>query len=667
MLTVAEAIALALKHYQNNDLAAAERSCNEILQADPGHAEATHLLGMIAHRVGKHDKAVEYIQKAITLQELGKAALNSNLGLAYQSLGKPDEAAACYRQAIALKPNFSEAHFNLGNVLQEQGKLDDAIACYRRAIALKPESPEAHNNLGHALQEQGHLEEAIACYRQAIALKPDHVEALNNLGLSLQEQGRREEASTCYDQALKLNPQLANAHLNRSFLLLSTGNFAEGWKEYEWRWQCKPLTPPSFPQPRWDGSDLKGKTILLYAEQGLGDTLQFVRYAPLVKKRGGTVLLGCQKALARLLESAKGIDRLVPFGSGMPAFDVYIPLISLPGLFGTTADNVPGEVPYLSANAGLVDHWRKQFESIKAFKVGIAWQGNSQYKGDRQRSIPLAQFTPLAWLDGVRLISLQKVAGVEQIAPLADRLPILDLGDRLDEASGPFMDTAAVMKNLDLIITSDTAVAHLAGALGVPTWVALPAVPDWRWLLDREDSPWYPTMRLFRQKERGNWEEVFQRIARELKALVAKAPRQRPVTVEISAGELFDKIAILEIKSERMKDAEKLRNVHVELATLLASRDRTYGPSEKLTKLVAELRTVNEALWQIEDDIRRCEAAGDFGAKFVELARSVYRQNDKRAAVKRKINELLGSRLIEEKSYAKLPAADARPEKAGKR
>jgi tetratricopeptide (TPR) repeat protein len=660
MATVAEAMAQALRHYQAGELQQAERVCQEILQADPYHAEATHLLGMLAHRVNRYDRAVEYIEKAIDFHQVSKAPFHSNLGLAYQALGRLDDAVASYRQAIALKPNFPEAHYNLGNVLQEQGKIDDAIASYRQAIALRPEAAEAHNNLGHALQEQGKLDEATACYRQAIALKPDHVEAHSNLGLALQEQSRMDEALACYDRALELNPQLANAHLNRAVLLLLTGRFAPGWPEYEWRWQCKPLTPPTFPQPRWDGSDLSGRTILLYCEQGLGDTLQFIRYAPVVKERGGTVVVGCPKALVRLVETCRGIDHLVPFGSGMPAFDVYAPLLSLPGLFGITNDNVAAEVPYLSANSRLVEHWRRELESLEGFKIGIAWQGNVQYKGDRQRSIPLAQFTPLAWVEGARLISLQKGPGTEQLAALAGRFPVLDLAGRLDEAAGPFMDTAAIMKTLDLVITSDSAIAHLAGALGVPAWVALPAVPDWRWQLGREDSPWYPTLRLFRQKERGNWEEVFLRIARELKALIAKRSRYHPVTVEIAPGELIDKITILEIKSERITDAEKLRNVHTELAALVAARDKSFEPSEKLLRLTRELRGVNEALWDVEDKLRRCESAGNFGPGFIDLARSVYRHNDRRAALKRQINELLGSRLVEEKSYAPWEKAAAR-------
>lgn len=652
MTTVADAMALALRHFQAGEFPQAEQACQDILRADPTHAEATHLMGMIAQQVGRHDVAVEYIRRAIDLHQVGAAAFHSNLGLAYQSQGKLDEAAACYRQAITLKPQFPEAHYNLGNVHQEQRRIDEAIACYQQALALRPGYAEALNNLGHALQDQGKLDEAIACYRQALASKPDHVEALNNLGLALQEQGQLEEAMADYDQALRLKPDSPNIRLNRAMLLLLTGRFAEGWQEYECRWNVKPLQPLTFTQPLWDGSDLGGKTILLYGEQGLGDTIQFIRYAPEVKRRGGRVVLGCQKVLLRIMESAPGIDQFVPFGSSLPAFDVYAPLLSLPGILKTTPETVPADVPYLWADPDLEAYWRRELQAMPGFKIGIAWQGNPQYKGDRQRSIPLAQFLPLARLEGVCLVSLQKGPGTEQIAQLADRLPVVDLGKRLDEESGPFMDSAALCKVLDLVIAPDSAILHLAGALGVPVWAAITFAPHWPWLLGREDSPWYQTMRLFRQRERGDWGEVFRRMARELKPLMASRGHGKPLSVEIGPGELIDKITILEIKSERIHDAHKLRNVRAELATLEGARDQAYEPSARLTQLTDELREVNEALWQIEDDLRRCEAAHDFGPHFVELARSVYRHNDRRAALKRKLNELLGARIVEEKSYA---------------
>ena len=259
-----------------------------------------------------------------------------------------------------------------------------------------------------------------------------------------------------------------------------------------------------------------GGTLLLYAEQGSGDTLQFIRFVPQVKERGGRVLVCCHQTLIPLLGCCAGVDRLTARGGPLPDFDFWAPLMSLPCILGMSdIGQVPAAVPYVTADANLVQRWRTRLEEVPGLRVGIAWQGNPKYRDDRRRSIPLRHFEPLSRLEGVKLFSLQKGPGTDQLLPLADRSAVIDLGSTLDEEAGPFMDTAAVMTSLDLVITSDTSIAHLAGALGVPVWVALTKVPEWRWLLDRADSPWYPTMRLFRQIEAGNWDEVFSRIAAE--------------------------------------------------------------------------------------------------------------------------------------------------------
>jgi hypothetical protein len=293
---------------------------------------------------------------------------------------------------------------------------------------------------------------------------------------------------------------------------LLTGDFERGWAEYQWRWKAEQCQWRDFSQPLWDGRPLEGRTILLHAEQGLGDTIQFVRYAALVKQRGGGVVVECPTPLLSLLASCERIDRLMGRGDELPAFDLQAPLLSLPGIFHTSLDTIPADGPYLFADPGLVGRWRQELGGIAGFKIGIAWQGNPKNPDDRNRSIPLSDFEPLAGCSAVRLLSLQKEAGTEQLQKVAGRFPVIDLGSRLDEAAGAFMDTAAVMMNLDLVVTSDTAIAHLAGALGVPVWVAISFVPDWRWLLDRSDSPWYPTMRLFRQTRLGDWAGVFEEI-----------------------------------------------------------------------------------------------------------------------------------------------------------
>jgi tetratricopeptide (TPR) repeat protein len=698
----------------------------QVLRLRPDFAEAQNNLGAALRHQGKWAEAAARYQQALRLRPDYPDALN-NLGDALQGLGRLEEAAASYRRALRLRPNYPEAHTNLGNVLNRlerpdeaqahhrealrlrpayaeahsnlgntlvtQRKYAEAEACYREALRHKPDYAEAHHNLGTALAEQGRLAEAEACYREALRLRPDYIDACGNLATALMGQGKAGEAAAVYERILEYKPDSPDAHLSRAMACLGMGRWEEGWADYEWRWRCPDFGTMPYTQPLWDASPLDGRTILLWAEQGLGDTLLAVRYAPFVRRRGGTVLLACPKALLRLLAGFPGVDQVLEQGGPLPAFDCHAPLMGLPAVFRTTPETVPAEVPYLFADPALVEHWRRELTfagasglcptgshkpeapakgnvsgastlcptdphkpeapakgNVPPLKVGIAWQGNPRFKADRQRSIPLAQFAALAAVPGVRLFSLQKGAGSEQLRDVS--FPVVDLGNRLDEDAGAFMDTAAVMKNLDLVIAPDTAVTHLAGALGVPVWLALPFSAHWLWLMNREDSPWYPSVRLFRQRTWGNWEDVFGRMAAELGRRAAAPRPAGPVLVEVAPGELLDKITILQIKAERIGDPDKLRNVHRELAVLTAARDRALPPSEDLAWLTVELKAVNEALWDVEDEVRLCERARDFGPRFVELARSVYRHNDRRAALKRQVNDLLGSSLKEEKSYA---------------
>ena len=622
-------------------------SYQQVLRLKPDDPEAHNNLGLVLAKQDKLDEAVARYQQALRLKPNYPEAHN-NLGLVLAKQDKLDEAVARYQQALRLKPDYLDAHLNLGIVLAKQDKLDEAVASFQQTRRLKPDSPDAHYNLGIVLEKQDKLDEAMARYQQALRLKPDYPDAHNNLGIVLGKQGRLDEAVACYQQALRLKPDYPEAHWNRSLAWLLMGRFEQGWAGYEWRWKCKEFgSLPPFHPPLWDGSPLDGRTILVHAEQGLGDTLQFIRYVPMVHQRGGRVILVCQPPLIRLLTRSPGIERLLVHGDPLPEFDVHTPLLSLPRLLGTTLESVPADVPYLDAEPQLVAAWRQRLGSYPGFKVGIVWQGNPKFRLDRLRSAPLTEFAPLARVPGVHLFSLQKGPGAEQLAPLTDRFPVTDLGSNLDD----FVDAAAVLKNLDLVISVDTAIAHLAGALGIPVWVALPFAPDWRWLMGREDSPWYPTMRLFRQTRPGQWEDVFHHIAEALQRRLAAPAELRPITVEIAPGELIDKITILEIKSERITDAAQRHHAGTELALLVAARDRAVPGSAELARLATELKAVNEARWQIEDEIRLYERDEDFGPRFVALARSVYRTKDRRAALKHQINELLGSKLIEEKSY----------------
>jgi tetratricopeptide (TPR) repeat protein/ADP-heptose:LPS heptosyltransferase len=629
---------------------AAAGSLREALRLRPDFAEAHHNLGLVLEQQGQHAEAIDAFRKAIEHKPT-HAGAHLQLGTRLANQNQHDAAIPHLRKATELEPGRAEAHYRLGNSLRLTGKADEAAGCYRETIRLRPNFAEAHNNLGIILANRDELAAAEASYRRGLQAKPDHVETLNNLAVLLTNQQRFEEAHTLFAEAVRLAPKYAEARRNRAFTWLLTGDLEQGWAEYEWRLKCADGPPERFKQRRWDGSPLAGRTILLHSEQGLGDIIHFVRYAPLVKDQGARVVVEAPPRLVPLLRTCPGIDELVSQGAPLPSFDTYASLMSLPFLSRTRMDNVPTAIPYLSADPQLVERWGRALDRVQGFRVGISWQGNPRYGGDRRRSIPLRHFAALARIAGVQLISLQKGSGIDQLAEPAVNFPVVSFERQADESAGAFMDTAALIRNVDLVITSDSAVAHLAGALGAPVWIVLGDQPDWRWLLKRPDTPWYPTAQLFRRSTETTWDEVFQGVATLLEEKV-KAKCRGAAWTPVAVGELIDKITILEIKAARLTSPDKLRNVHYELEILRATQARAWEPSEALDNLTRELRAVNEALWDIEDEIRRCEAAGDFGPRFIELARSVYRQNDQRAALKRRLNELLGSAIVEEKSYA---------------
>lgn len=657
----------------------------QALQIQPDHAEALAHLGVSLAEEGQRQEAIACFQQTLRRYPTAVPTLH-NLGVALAQEGRLAEAAEHLERAVQLKPDYAEAYYCLGSVLNQLGRRDEAIARLHRclqlqpnhagacnnlglilteakvfheaiillqhAVRVRPDTKEAHNNLGLAYTDVGRFAEAEASFQQALRLDSRYAEAHSNLGNNYKEQGRLEEALACYQLALWLAPDTVTTRYNQSLALLQQGNYAEGWREYEWRWK-RPKTPPRpFRQPRWDGSCLADKTILIWSEQGLGDTIQFVRYAALVKQRVGRVVFFCPPPLVPLLSRCPGVDRIVPEGEVVTDFDVQAPLMSLPSICGTTLATVPAEIPYVNVDPERVAAWRTRLPGESTFRIGIVWQGNPRHGWDRHRSAPLASLEPLARLEGVSLVSLQKGSGREPIEALEKRFTVLDLGDELDASDGAFVDTAAVMQSLDLVVTVDTAAAHLAGALGVPVWLALARIADWRWLRDRDDTPWYPSMRLFRQERLGDWPEVFVRMAAELRPLVAARRHPRRVQVEVVPGELIDRITILEIKNERLTEATKRAIVTEELSALQRARDKAIAPSRELSRLTVALRAINEDLWDSEDRLRLSEQSGDFGPAFIELARSVYRQNDRRAALKQQINELLGAGQGEPKKYA---------------
>jgi Flp pilus assembly protein TadD len=478
---------------------------------------------------GQFTEAENYFREVLRIWPEHASSLN-NLGNVLWWQDRLDEAETCYRRARLLAPNEFAILNNLGNMAREKGRLQRAVRWYRRAIKLKADSPDGLMNLGIALSDLGELDEALVHLTESLRLEPASPDCHVNLGMTFARQGRWDEALLCYERALDLRPCFPEARRNRAYIWLARGDYERGWPEYEWRLQCKKLRLLPMKCPRWGGESLPEQSILLHSEQGLGDTLQFIRYVPLVKRRLGRVVVACPEPLIRLLESCPGVDLVVNWKTTLPDSDVHAPIMSLPAILGTTLSSVPAEIPYLSADAMTVADWKQVVAGAlpggtgvtngegcgaRPYRIGIAWQGNPVNSVDRWRSFPLAHYAHLAELPGVCLISLQKGDGIEQLAALAGRFPVARLcgGEAGEEDDRDFLDTAAVMSELDLVVAPETAVAHLAGAIGVPVWVAVAAVADWRWMIDRDDSPWYPSMRLFRQTTAGDWDGVFRRMA----------------------------------------------------------------------------------------------------------------------------------------------------------
>ena len=421
--------------------------------------------------------------------------------------GRLDEAERLFRQVLAVNPRHADTLHLLGVIAYQTGRHDLAADMIRKAIAINPREASLHSNLGNLFKEQGRLDEAVACYRRAIELKPDFSEALNNLGNALRAQKQLDEAFTSYRRALELRPDDPEAHYNLAMALLARGDMPAGWEEHEWRWKTPQLARSrrDFAQPQWRGEAAEGRTLLIHAEQGLGDTLQFCRYAPLAAAGGLRVILEVQKPLMRLLGSLSGVDRLVAQGEATPQFDLHCPTLSMPLALGTTIMTIPGDVPYLRADTAQVAAWRTRLAALenRGPRIGLVWAGNPRKHLlaaaaiGRQRSIAPAQLGPLFELPGLHFFSLQK----DGPAAPAD-FPLTDFMSEMED----FADTAALIDNLDLIISVDTATAHLAAALGKPVWLMNCFDPCWRWLVGRRDSPWYPGLHLYRQPQPGRLE-----------------------------------------------------------------------------------------------------------------------------------------------------------------
>jgi tetratricopeptide (TPR) repeat protein len=473
---------------------------------DPGGADARFARGNALMQAGRFAEAAASYAQSLELAP-GNAQAHNNLAVAFAEQRLFDRAIPHYREALRHDPGYAEAHYNLGNALRELARYGEAVTCYDRALALRPDWAGAHSNRGLALAAQGQQAAAEAAYRAALALAPDYAEAENNLGLALQLQGRLEDARAHFDRAVELAPEFASPRANRAQLALLHGELARGWPEYEWRWRLPGMVLPRVAVPAWDGSSAAGRTFLLRAEQGFGDTIQFVRFAAALERAGATAIIECQPALASLLAGVRGVRQVVPRGATPPRCNFQIPLASLPGALGISAlAAIPSEVPYVVADPARRERWRATLARYNGAKVGVAWRGNPKHPQDCHRSIPAEHFAALA-VPGVTLVSLQAGERARGIPGIVEPVP------DPERAPPPFEEWAALIAGLDLVVTCDSVMAHLAGALGVPVWIALPLVPDWRWLLGRDDSPWYPTARLFRQARLDDWEPVFARVA----------------------------------------------------------------------------------------------------------------------------------------------------------
>lgn len=462
-----DALAEARDHYRAGRGGEAAALCERVLARDPESAEAWHLLGLARRQAGDAEGAVKAIGRALELAP-GIAAAHFNLGNALAALGRIEEAAARYRQALALAPGFGAAHNNLGSVLERQGRAAEAAAHFERAVALSPDDAEAALNLCAARHAQGRLEEALALARRAVALKPD----------------------------------FAEAQWNESVLLLTLGDLPAGFAKHEWRWRVGQIAPRALAGPAWHGESLADRTILTYAEQGFGDTIQFLRYVPMLAAQGARVVIEVPKALARLVGSVAGVSAVVAEGAKLPAYDYHCALASLPLRFGTSLATIPADIPYLAADAAARARWQRRLGG-NGRRIGLVWAGSPLHRKDAQRSLPIELLAPLLELPDTAWFSLQ--VG-ERAADLA-RLPAGRVDDLAPELHD-FAETAAAIDALDLVIGVDTASLHLAGALGRPGFLLLPFAADWRWLTGRADSPWYPSLRLFRQKSVGDWASV---------------------------------------------------------------------------------------------------------------------------------------------------------------
>jgi len=512
-------IAQGLALHQQGKFNEAKAIYEKVLAIQANHFDALQLLGALSAQTKEFSKAVNFLTKALKINP-DYAEAYSNRGNALRQLKRLDEALADYDKAISIKPDYAEAYYNRGNTLKQLKRLDEALASYDKAISIEPDYADAYSNRGTALHELNRLDEALASYDKAISIEPDYADAHSNRGLALHDLKRLDEALASYDKAISIKPDYAVAHWNLSLCNLIGGKFKNGWQEYEWRWKCQDVSKTAgirnFSQPLWLGEQpLKDKTILLYAEQGFGDAVQFCRYVPLVAQLGAKIILEVQRPLVKLLKNLEGVSQIIAKGDMLPAFDYQCPLLSLPLAFKTDLNTIPPVPKHLTSDGENFAKWQTKLGEKSKPRVGLVWSSVSSFKNDHIRSITLVELLSALPKEGFEYICLQKEIKEIDKDTLKANPQIKFFGDLLND----FSDTAELIKCLDLVISTCTSVPHLSCSLGKETWIMLSYVPDWRWLLDRDDNPWYTSAKLYRQEKIGDWNSVLEKVKSDLEKL----------------------------------------------------------------------------------------------------------------------------------------------------
>jgi tetratricopeptide (TPR) repeat protein len=494
----------AVQLHRAGRLSQAAALYTNVLNQDPDNADALHLLGLVARDVGRLDEALDLVHRAIERDGQQSTFWNS-LGTLLADRGRTAEAQQCFARALGLDPRLAEAHYNRANLLRKSGDVSEAIGALRTALDIRPDYPDAHNDLGGVLLEEGDVDQAYCHVARALALRPDSAQSHANFGLVLAARLEYAKARQHLETAVELDPANGHARWCRAVAMLRSGDLEHGWAEFEWRWKSGQLQYPDRPIPAWSGEPLGEKRLLLWAEQGFGDTLQFVRYVRLL---GANEVLEVQPELRALVSQSFPGVQVVAQGQTLPEHDVHAPLMSLPYLMGTRIGSIPGDVPYLQADPSRVGEWARRLGPRDGRRrIGLVWSGSQKHRNNKRRSLDPDLLEPLAGVTGIHWISLQKDAA---------KLPPLELTD-LTSGLTDFAETAALLMNLDLLITVDTSVAHVAGALALPVWILAASPSCWRWLLDRTDTPWYPSARLYRQPRPGDWPAVIERVTADLK------------------------------------------------------------------------------------------------------------------------------------------------------